>query len=402
VGKRHPITGIIPVIVLGAVVFYANDAVLHQVATLGNWSDYQAHALAARDWWRGQSFHTPHFLFAALTIFCKLAFRTPGMGLAALIAGDLSAVAAALATYWFWLRYLPVRNRRDVFIAVTGCLALQFVGPINLMTAFQKNLYLGYVYPANIYHNPTIVLLKPLALLSLALTVDSLERSAHGGPGWRLQFAVGAIAVLSACAKPSWLVTYLPALVVTVLLDSRFRHRWAAWKVVLAAFGPGLAILSWQYAFLYADPENASIVVTPVKWVSNLGAPACAKVILSSAYPLAVLLAYRRSVQGSTMLRLSWSAFGVGLLLRCALSETGQRAAHGNVGWSAQISLFILFVVSTITMLKALRQPFATRVPSALSGIRLFIIIFIFALHLAGGLAWYGTYLAGQGKGTWY
>jgi hypothetical protein len=366
----------------------------------GGWADYIGHGRAAREWWEGH-LRTPHFLFEALTIACRALFGTRAFRSAALMAGDVSAVAAALATYAFWTWRLPPRNDRDCWVAALWCLGLQVAAPITLATIWTRNLYLGYVYPASTYHNPTTLLLKPLALLSFALTAKSLERSILDHASWKLVLAASAAGVLSALAKPSWLLCFLPGLALTILFDPRLRKRRSAFEVVAAVLLSGLCVLAWQYMFLYGDRGADQIIFTPQKWLSQYGFLAPLKLLLSIAYPLSVLIVFWKEVRQSPLMGLAWTTFACSLFLAYGFSETGSRTGHDNLGWSAQIALFVLFVASTITMVGTVRQA-ASDSLSRLMDSRTAVPIALFLLHVAGGAIWYATHFTKAGNWSWY
>jgi hypothetical protein len=326
-----------------------------------------------------------------LIIICHKLYPTQELPRTALTAGAVSAVVAALATYAFWIRQLPAQNNSDCWVAALGSLGLQVAGPITLATIRGKDFYWGYIYPASTFHNPTIVLLKPFALLSLALALGALKVSMTGRPGWKLVLGLSVAGVLSALAKPNWLLCFLPGLVLTVLFDSRLRGRPSAWCVVGAAILSGLSVLAWQYTFLYGHPEAERIIFTPQKWLSQYGWLAPLKLMLSIAFPVSVLLLSWNDLQKSLPLGLAWATFAVSLLIAYGFSETGPRGGDDNLGWSAQIALFVLFVVSAIALVGVLRQPAAA---VQWRGVRLRggVALAIFILHLAGGLTYYGTY----------
>src|SRR5262249_37202215 len=198
-----------------------------------------------------------------------------------------------------------------------------------------------------------ILLLKPLALLSFAVTLRALERTAASRAGWELIVAASAAGALSALAKPSWLLCFLPGLALTLVFDARLRTRPPAWHVVGAVLVTGLAILAWQYVFLYGQGGAGGISFTPQKY-SAYGRLAPVKLILSIAYPASVLLVFWKELRRSLLLALPWTTFGVSLVLAYGFSEIGSRAGHDNFGWSAQIALFVLFVASTVAMVGAI------------------------------------------------
>jgi hypothetical protein len=365
--------------------------------------DYIAHAGFAWHWRQGHGLLTPHFLFQVLIIVCHVLSPVNALISPAMMAGGLSAVAAALATYAFWIGQLPPENARDYWFAALWCLGLQVAGPITLATIWVNNFYWGYIYPASTYHNPTIVLLKPLAILSFALALRALERSMTARPAWALILSLSAAAMVSGLAKPNWLLCFLPGLVLTLLFDSRLRSRPWAWCVAGAAILSGLSVLAWQYVFLYGyHPKSNGIIFTPQKWLSTYGALAPVKLMLSIAFPVSVLVLFWHDLRKSLMLGLAWSTFGVSLLIAYGFSETGIRAGDDNLGWSAQIALFVLFVASAIAMIGVLGQPAAAASWRA-AGVRKNIAVAIFILHVAGGLTWNATYVIDRGVDWfWY
>ena len=404
VRNAHPIARICPPLLLAVIVYCGYSIVLGWLAKPSGWarSDYIAHALTARNWWLGRGLGAPHFLFEALIIACHMLFSTSDVLSTALVVAGVSAVAAALATYTFWIRQLPGENDRDYWVAALWCLGLQVVGPITLATIWANNFIWGYIYPASTYHNPTIVLLKPLALLSFALTLRALECSMTARPRWQLVLGLSAAGMLSALAKPNWLLCFLPGVVLTILFDSGLRGRRPAWCVAGAAILTGLSVLAWQYAFLYGHSEADRIIFTPQKWLSRYGSLAPLKLMLSIAYPVSVLILFWKDLRKSLLLTLAWSTFGISLLIAYGFSETGPRAGDDNLGWSAQIALFVLFVASTIAMVGVLRQPAATAQRHALR-FRRDLAVVIFLLHVVGGLTCYATYSIDRGANwAWY
>lgn len=120
------------------------------------------------------------------------------------------------------------------------------------------------------------------------------------------------------------------------------------------------------------------------------------KLMLSIAYPVAVLGLFWHDVRKSLLLGLAWSTFSISLFIAFCFSETGLRAGDDNLGWSAQIALFVLFVASAIAMAGAFRQAVAARQWRALR-LRRWIALAIFSLHVIGGLTSYATYTVDRG-----
>jgi hypothetical protein len=70
------------------------------------------------------------------------------------------------------------------------------------------------------------------------------------------------------------------------------------------------------------------------------------KLLLSLLFPLSVLAVNFRRAREDCALMLAWLLFAIGAAMMYLLAESGPRMVHGNMLWSAQIAVFILFVRS--------------------------------------------------------
>ena len=76
------------------------------------------------------------------------------------------------------------------------------------------------------------------------------------------------------------------------------------------------------------------------------------------------------------------------------LAETGTRAWHGNLFWSAQIGIFCLFLSSTAFMWKRIYQASSEGALWPRPPYRLVVCSLVYALHLASGIIF--AYTQGQ------
>jgi hypothetical protein len=121
--------------------------------------------------------------------------------------------------------------------------------------------------------------------------------------------------------------------------------------MLLGFAAPTLAVLAWQYTFSFASGASEALVWSPLTVMSRFrGTPA--RIALAVIFPATVYLAHRRRAIREPSLNLAWLVFAVGVAYAYLLSETGDRAGHGNLTWSGQIAGFILFVASTLFALR--------------------------------------------------
>jgi hypothetical protein len=222
--------------------------------------------------------------------------------------------------YWDWVRMV---------VAIT----ITFVAPVMFLAIWDGEYYYGYIGLAN-YHNPTIHLLKPFALLSFMCASKAVagKRSSWG------YIALAAFwMVLCAWIKPNYTLAILPALVVVV-------------------------------PFLVEGTYSHNLLI---------------KFFLSALFPLVVLVIARRFLLKDSNLLLGWVGFLSGAAQFYLLAEGGERMLHANFRWSGQIMLFLLFVVAARWLLREKILPNKLTLPEK------FFSYGAYLLQLAGGIAYY-------------
>ena len=269
--------------------------------------------------------------------------------------------------YWDWLR-------------AGAAFSLTFVAPIMLF-AFQDGFfYYGYIGLAN-YHNPTIHLLKPFALLSMIYAIRALqiERS-H----WKDVCLSALWITISAWIKPNYAMSILPALALVIFIRW-LQHKKIDWRMVIFGFAiPGFItlLIQWLIAYPFGDPAEG-IIFAPFQVEGSYSGNLALKFILSILFPLCILVIARRQFLVDSTLMIGWAGFLSGALQFYFLAEGGERFYHANFRWSAQIMLFLLFAISVRWLLQK----------KILSGaMRIWEKIFSYGLYLAhflAGIAYY-------------
>ena len=194
------------------------------------------------------------------------------------------------------------------------------------------------------------------------------------------------LVALSLLAMLNFVLVLLPALgiVIAYLL---YQRDTTDLKTLLAALViPMIILLVIVFIIMhfFIDAEGG-VMVAPLLTLQS-GNPSLAslalKLLLSLLFPLAVYGLYWREAIRAFALNLAWIVFGVGAAQMYFLAETGRRALEGNFWWSAQIGLFVLFVVSTLFWLIYFKhQP----------RWRGWLCLGILALHLVSGVIVYAA-----------
>jgi hypothetical protein len=361
--------------------------------------DYRTHLRGLNNLILGQPFgewvvNAPHFLFHLLVLAVYRAspdLMLTGAASTVALAGYL---AGSLAIYWLFSALVGrAASYRTGLLYAALSLALMLVMPINLLT--PTNRYLGYFIP-HAYHNPTMVVLKPLALAVFYASARLFDARPLSHP---IAFTAGAAAatLASLLAKPSYVMALLPALVL-LSVHARWRGATVHWRPL--AYGivlPAVVGVGAQIVFVSRNVRRG-FVLAPLgvfhEWARILNPAAdqnlLLKLVLSVLFPLAACWCGRRLARGAPYLGLAWLTFGVGAAYSYLLAEAGADIGFGNFTWCGQVSVFVLFVASAVFVLGwATRDAQGSwrRTTACLVAVGL-----VFVLHLVSGLQWYGLH----------
>ncbi len=346
-------------------------------------SDYSAHLFSAESWVK-EGFPDrprPQFLFHALVILLYRLMPGASIPYAGLL---LALIYYIVLTVIIFVLVYPLFTGFSAFLRLISSLILtlilMLVGPISIITFSPPNLYFGYV-PSHVYHNPTVALLKPFALILFlyACQVFTSVRRSH--------VTVVLCALVSAfgtMAKPSYAIVIIPALGLLAIFNW-WRGKPVNWLLLTAGIALPIAIvLIWQNRY-YHDANMGSFIFAPLQVMAYYSPDnLLLKLLLSIAFPLAVLILYYRQAVNEVSMQIGWLGLLVGLSYTYLLAEANDWT-DGNFWWSGQIAVFILFVTSTL---------FLIRQNKSLLAQKRFTPAFIFCnllllLHLVGGVALY-------------
>jgi hypothetical protein len=376
--------GFIVVTLAALVVFGSCFARLGRIWGAPWFADYSAHLYWARELGTRFRPNLPHFLYhlsvvGAYNLVPGLSFQAAGYVLIPTLASvGLACLAFHVVTRS--LGHLP--RRRSVVAAAAVALALCLVGPFSLWS--WPNLYFGYLAPT-VFHNPTYTVMQPLALLLAWLVLQTLRDNRNDG---RRSAGLAATTILSALAKPSYLLALIPALLVQQSWRAISGRERAAPALILWVVLPAVLVLAAQFLFTFGGGDSR-IVVAPLAAMHALSGQLLAKLVSSVLFPLVVLLLYGRAALEDENLRFAWivSMFGMGCVY--FLAETGSRAGHGNFLWTGYVCNSILIILSAGFLLRQRSARAALLCEPGRIDWRWAAAAAVFCLHFASGLAYY-------------
>jgi hypothetical protein len=305
-------------------------------------TDYGAHIEFTQTMLRRGGTSLSHFVFQyGVALFYQL-------GLSFIGAATVLSLIAIVATAS--LIFVILRRESQPWLAALVTFGLLVIGPLSIVTLPEKELYLGYMTP-NAYHNPTLVLLKPVALALLMLAVRAFDRGVDS-PRWGLVGAAALLSVLSCLTKPSFQICFLPGLGFLTALAIVRREEVDLRLCVLGVAVPSFLTLGWQYSTSFDQVQTSEIFLAPFRVINLLADRTFLKFVLSVGFPALVTAFFFREAVRDKLLMIAWATAAFGFTYAYSLAETGTRLSHGNFLWSGYISVFVLYVACVPILLR--------------------------------------------------
>lgn len=325
-------------------------------------SDLHIHIDYARKIHSLRDLESPHFLFQLLII-----------GVAAVLPITLEAAAVLVLGACYGVMAVVVARelgRQQPALSIGSCaglaVAVLVATHIFLPTLFVPNFYYGY-FNVTAYHNPTQQLNKLFALLIWFAYSRYVVAETSLRP--QVLTTLAALCLLSAIAKPSFLIAFLPLAGVVSLWDLAHRRTTMFWTYVIGIAIPSTIILALQYLWTYGSAAGGGIAFMPFALVT----PEYVRHMpLSLAFPIAVTCFMWRAAFASRRYVLTLAMLVLGFLYVCLLAEIGPRMMDGNFGWTAQTVLFLMYVESLLLAVQA-------------QGWKRYVLGAVFLVHVAFG-----------------
>jgi hypothetical protein len=299
-----------------------------------------------------------------------------------LVIGWIAIALLTLAVVLKGVLSLAVLSKTSGNAALSAvvAVALAFVMPIVNWWNY-KSVYLGQIAPT-IWHNSTTILVMPVVIVLFYMSLEFLRT-----PSLRNAALTSTLCVLSAAIKPSYVIALMPVLAAWFCYTAGIQKKMRLQTVATTAailLGPVAFVLLVQGLIVSAYLDTRAIVAPFAVWSLYSPHP-LASLILSLAFPLAVLLLYRDNRRGNEALVLAWAVFAIALLQFVLLAEPGPRFSAANFLWGPCMALYLVFLASAEVFC---RQPMSARSV---------VVLTFFLLHLGSGVYFYWRIVTGLG-----
>ncbi len=267
-----------------------------------------------------------------------------------------------------------------VFLAFT----LTIVAPVMLLAFVDGMFYFGYIGMAS-YHNPTVHLLRPFALLSFYFSLRAFRVPKN--PPWMVALAAATM-FAGMLAKPNYGIALIPAIGLMALWYIWKKRPLDWWMIIVGQVVPFVLCLAAQAVLIYIskDADSAGVMIAPFLVESYWSSYLPIKFLLSVLFPLAVLIYHWRAIQKSDEMQLAWLAFIFSVIQLYLLAEDGGRIVDGNFRWGAQVTLLVLFTTSARAVIQ---EELKVEMPLRERLTRRWPVYASYLLHLGGGIAYY-------------
>jgi hypothetical protein len=352
-----------------------------------NSTDFTAHAHFAKNILQSKGTAPPHFIFH-IVLIC--AHKVTGISM-------LGASSIAISIFVFvgsLVAFAGLKNRENSmspwFIGLATGL-LFFSHPIPLTYPFDQTFYFGYI-STNVFHNPTIIALKTVALIQFVFLSKLLSKNQFEPTGYMSIIVLAFLTILTVLTKASYIIILIPALVAVYVLKQLRRNRDDSWLVLLSVgvFVPALLLLLWQHGVFRSDNSEFGIEFSAFR-VFQFRADLWTlfpKLLSSVVLPLSMCLVIGSSILKKVDFQLSFWMFIISLFYAYFLVETGPRMTHGNLWWSSQISSFLLLFVCAKYYIGFIFN-------SAKKSFKICVPAYIAAAQLVCGILWVYLNIAG-------
>jgi hypothetical protein len=235
-------------------------------------------------------------------------------------------------------------------------LSLWCIGPASFSPQVLNTIRgTAFILP-NTFHNPTMTLLKPFAVLAFLGVVAAFSDAP--GRRWLPILGVGLMTAAATLTKPNYTMALLPAATLVLAYHFIRPFRLNRWLLIGGILIPAVAVLGWQFLRVYgpAAPvtaynptQAAKVVISPLElyvvWWYIPASQLLPAFFLSILFPLSVYAAYFKSARRDLPLNTAWLIFLIGASFAYVFIEIPNQVS-GNMTWGGRITLFVLFAAS--------------------------------------------------------
>ena len=340
-------------------------------------TDYNFHIRFAQQMYTGSEpvplFIWAHSAWHFLVIF--FSFLTAGSFPAAGFLATLFSIFLLAWVLYSLIKPVLLAQGISLWWGIFFAIGLNLVSNLYLYSFWDRFYYFGYLGLIT-YHNPTIILLRPLSILVFILALRCFQTPTES---FKYAILAALFSLLATFTKPTFAICFLPALGLLVFWNLVRKHV-LDWKLIILGFLlPTVTALALQYWLTYLSGDTNAIIFAPFTVFRSFSHSLAQKLILSILFPVLVSALYFKAALKDKRMQLAWLTLVLACIYAYLLAESGPRFADGNFTWSSEIASLVMFCMASVFFLERITEK---RWKSILLGL-------VWLLHLGCGIGYY-------------
>ncbi len=314
--------------------------------------DYDMHLMYAAQMMRSHQLTVPHPLYHLFAI--AIHKLLPALSLDFIIRRVLALICSfalppAIFAYLIKVDQQDRQQRRDMNISLPIYALLAFAisicGPISFLLNHGLRPFFGYI-PLDVFHSPTALLEKPLAIWVFYLTGTLMVTPM---PRRSTVLWLALATALALLAKPNYVLALAPVVAIVTTFYFFKKQFSRGFALVFGLLMPAAGVLAWQYYFTYVTQTGllkSSVIFAPFGPMSVFSGHLGEKFLLSIFCPLLVYLLFFKQAVQDVRLNFAWAVMLSACFFAYFLAESGMRYSSINFGWCAEFALLLVFIAT--------------------------------------------------------
>lgn len=271
------------------------------------------------------------------------------------------------------------------------------------------NRHMYGTFAGNCWHNENYHGMRAFSVLLLVFLFDLIDDYLKKFNIKQMIVFALLLAIINAI-KPNFILGFAPALLVMMIADiirskGKGFFRWVMFGMSVLI---SLPVLLWQY-FVSFDAsvetsEGASLIFVVGDYFKLFAHPIL-DFFTGMAFPLAMLILFRREFFGNRFYKLCMGGFIVAFLEMFFIAESGERFVDGNMGWGLQFFIYLMFLLGIAEYYRYVLaymsdrkrgQSLSSYLQTKSEGsVKVLIPGLLFAVHLALGVMYFAIVYTG-------
>lgn len=210
--------------------------------------------------------------------------------------------------------------------------------------------YIGY-QSASIWHNSTYICMKLFAILVIVQFLRLMNKYKKG-LSVKEWFVFTLLLLITTGIKPNFLMVFAPVMAIMLLIDLLKGTAFKRVFIFGASVLPSLGIILWQNVVLFGSDTGNGYAISPFYTLAMHSDNPKITLLLSVLFPGIVALFHIKDIWKDKLYIGSYMIWLFGFLEVFLFVETGNRAKDANFMWGYSISLFLVFVLSVIRLIR--------------------------------------------------